>query len=136
MNTKAIFAALALSTAATAALPATAQPTYDNRAYDRNDLWRGAPDGFVKQVDPPQGPLGLDPPVNGEGSPQQGIPSLRKPEHHKLAGSGSRQGLAAGQSDAAISGSERLVVKHRGKGLDHVFNPITAGNRPVRCWRR
>jgi hypothetical protein len=55
MNIKPILAALALSAAATAALPAGAQPTYDNRpysgAYDRNDMWRGAPDGLQQRID-------------------------------------------------------------------------------------
>lgn len=56
MKTKAILAALALSTAATglSVAPVSAQP-YDSRvtsgAYNRGDMWRGAPDGLQQRID-------------------------------------------------------------------------------------
>jgi hypothetical protein len=51
---KTIFAALALATAVTAVpmASATAQRSYQSQnAYDRNDSWRGAPDGLQQRID-------------------------------------------------------------------------------------
>ena len=51
MKTKAIMAALALTTVATA-IPAAAQPAWQgNRNWDRNEFWRGAPDGLQQRID-------------------------------------------------------------------------------------
>ncbi len=51
MKTKAILAALALSTVATA-MPAAAQPTWQpSRTYDRETFWRGAPDDMQQRID-------------------------------------------------------------------------------------
>jgi hypothetical protein len=56
MKTKAILAALALSTAATGftVAPVSAQPTSDWRSgttYNRDAFWRGAPDGLQQRID-------------------------------------------------------------------------------------
>jgi hypothetical protein len=49
---KTLFAALALATAAAAVpmAPATAQRSYQSQ-YDRNDFWRGAPEGLQPRID-------------------------------------------------------------------------------------
>lgn len=52
MKTKAIFAALALTTVATA-LPAAAQPSswQSGSAWNRDTFWRGAPDNMQQRID-------------------------------------------------------------------------------------
>lgn len=53
MKTKIILAALALTTAATA-MPVAAQPTQNwqsGQGWNRNDFWRGAPDGLQQRID-------------------------------------------------------------------------------------
>lgn len=51
MKTKAILAALALTTVATA-MPATAQPWQNNSSsWNRDVFWRGAPDGLQQRID-------------------------------------------------------------------------------------
>lgn len=52
MKTKAIFAALALTTVTAAAVPATAQSSWQgNRSWNSAEFWRGAPDGLQQRID-------------------------------------------------------------------------------------